>query len=117
MGQTCFAIQDACSNATFIVQDVNPAVLEKGRQIAATMPTLANRISFVQHDFFEPQNVTADIYLLRHIFHDWSDADIIKIARNIVPALKNGSRLLIIEGVMPPPPAKKAHTIDEKQRL
>jgi len=114
MGQTCFAIQEACPNATFIVQDLNPAVLEKGRQTAATMPELADRITFVQHDFFNPQNVTADIYLLRHIFHDWSDADIIQIARNMVPALKNGSRLLIIEGVMPPPPGKKTGTVDEK---
>ena len=117
MGHTCIALQKACPEAKFIVQDVDPVALKNGQENMSAFPGLASRVSFVEYDFFQPQHVAADIYLLRHIFHDWSDSNIIKILKNLVPGLKAGSRVLVIEGVMPLPPAKKAETIDEKHIL
>lgn len=49
-----------------------------------------------------------------HILHDWSDADSVKIIKALVPALRNGARVLIAEGLMPPPPAKRSSTLDAK---
>lgn len=117
VGHTCIALQEACPEAQFVVQDVDPVALGNGQQRMEAFPELASRINFVQHDFFQPQNVTADIYLLRHIFHDWTDADGVKILKNMVIGLKAGSRILVIEGVIPPPPAKRVQTIDEKHIL
>lgn len=117
MGHACIALQKACPEAKFIVQDVDPVALRKGQETMSAFPELASRISWVQYDFFQPQHVTAEIYLFRHIFHDWNDSNVIKILKNMVSGLKTGSRLLVIEGVMPKPPAKKAQTIDQKVTL
>ncbi|KAL2369361.1 sterigmatocystin 8-O-methyltransferase [Blastomyces gilchristii SLH14081] len=55
------------------------------------------RVSFVEHDFFQPQPVQADIYIIKMILHDWPDQEAAKILRALVPALKPGARVLLIE--------------------
>ena len=41
-------------------------------QFDKTVPdTLKSRVKFQVHDFFTPQTVKADVYLLKHILHDW----------------------------------------------
>ena len=58
---------------------------------------LKKRISFVAHDFFTPQPVQADIYLFKWVFYDWSPKEIIKIVRALIPALKPGARILVLD--------------------
>ncbi|APA07270.1 hypothetical protein sscle_02g020400 [Sclerotinia sclerotiorum 1980 UF-70] len=59
-------------------------------------------VEFMEHDFFKPQPVKcADVYLLRLILHNWSNNDCLQILRNLVPALKHGSKVLVNEIVMP----------------
>lgn len=64
------------------------------------------------HDFFAEQPVQADLYLLRHILHDWPDPYAIKILRSLIPALKKGCKLLLVESVLPPP--KQLPSVQEK---
>jgi O-methyltransferase domain len=45
----------------------------------------------------------AEVYLLRFICHDYSDKYAAKILQNIVPAMGPNSRLIIRDGVIPPP--------------
>ncbi|KAM3065296.1 hypothetical protein ACMFMG_004319 [Clarireedia jacksonii] len=61
----------------------------------------ASRINFSSHDFFEVQPVVADAYLYRCVFHNWRDEDARKIIRNLIPALRTGSRLIIADHVIP----------------
>src|SRR4051812_21555044 len=42
----------------------------------------------------------ADVYLFRHILHDWSDKYAIKILQNIVPVMKNGARVIAADFLM-----------------
>ena len=44
----------------------------------------------------------ADAYLLSHIIHDWSEAQCLTILGHCRRAMKPGSRLLLIEMVLPP---------------
>ncbi|KAF3404734.1 O-methyltransferase gsfB [Talaromyces pinophilus] len=53
------------------------------------------------HDMFLPQNVPADIYILRWVLHNWADKYAIKILKALVPMLKSGTRVLINEICMP----------------
>lgn len=87
-------------NLQLVVQDYKNNV-EKG---AAQLPTeLSNQVQFLPHNFFDPQPVIgADIYILRHICHDWSAENSEKILRQIVPALKPGSKILLVEIVVSP---------------
>ena len=64
---------------------------------------LADRVSFQVHDFFTPQPVRgADVYFFRAILHNWSDPYAIKILRQVVPVMKASSRIIIMDGLIPP---------------
>ncbi|KAH6858961.1 S-adenosyl-L-methionine-dependent methyltransferase [Alternaria rosae] len=59
-------------------------------------------IEFQAHDFFTAQPIReAKFYYLRHILHDWTDEDCVRILSNIVPAMGSESRILIDEVVLP----------------
>ncbi|KAI3321412.1 putative O-methyltransferase [Xylariaceae sp. AK1471] len=103
--------------AKFIIQDNNKSALDMGRravEASAADPSLSSRISFQEYDFFTPQPVEADIYIYRHILHDWNDEDAVKILSSLLPALKPGSRVLISEGIVPAPPAQRLNTLARK---
>ncbi|GAD92073.1 hypothetical protein AN5415.2 [Paecilomyces variotii No. 5] len=109
-GHACVAIAEKkAPDATFIVQDL-PTVVEQGKK--ALPEGLQPRFSFQGHDFFTPQPITADIYLLRFILHDHPDAISRQIVKNLVPAMKKGSRLIINDGVLAEP--NTLPTIEER---
>ncbi|KAJ5278848.1 O-methyltransferase family 2 [Penicillium angulare] len=60
------------------------------------------RVQFKVHDFFKEQPVKdADVYLLRHTLHDWSNKYAIKILKGLIPALKYGSKIVINDRIIP----------------
>jgi hypothetical protein len=59
------------------------------------------RITIKAGNFFEQVPSGADAYLLSHIIHDWSEDQCLRILGNCRRAMKPGSRLLIIEMVLP----------------
>lgn len=63
---------------------------------------LRSRISFQEQEILKPNKLKdADVYLLRSILHDWSDKYAVIILKNLVPALKDGARVLIADFIMP----------------
>lgn len=58
-----------------------------------------DRVSFVAHDFFQPQPVQADVYIFKMILHDWPDHEVAKILRALIPVLKPGARVILVEYV------------------
>ena len=97
-GSLSKAIAEHCPDIRCIVQD-RPDVIVT----AEVPPALADRLKFVAHDFFMEQSVSADVYLLRWILHNWSDKYAIKILKNLVPALKPGAKVVVIEMCLPEP--------------
>jgi hypothetical protein len=84
-----------------VVQDFADAITAGEAMLP---PSLASRITFQEHNIFEPNPVKhADAYYLRHILHDWPDKQAIMIIRALIPALKDGSLILISDSVIPPP--------------
>lgn len=85
---------------SFIIQD-RSEVVEVGQN---QLPPNFSQISFMSHDFFTEQPIKdANVYLLRTILHDWSDSYCVKILRNLIPALKAGGVLLVMEQILPEP--------------
>ncbi|HVZ34091.1 MAG TPA: methyltransferase, partial [Polyangiaceae bacterium] len=74
---------------------------------------LAGRVEIVGGDFFEGLPAGGDVYLLKHILHDWDDAHALSILKNVRAAAKPGARVLVVEFALPesaePSPA---HFID-----
>jgi len=72
-----------------------PNVIASARAAAREFG-LQERVTSVGGDFFQcvPE---ADLYLLKHILHDWDDAASICILRNCRRALRPGGRVAVIE--------------------
>ncbi|KAI3318836.1 putative O-methyltransferase [Xylariaceae sp. AK1471] len=96
-GDAAFAIARQYSDLNLIVQEL-PEVVKSSKE----EPGL--KVKFMVHDFFNEQPIKdADIYLYRWILHNWPDKYCIQILTALVPALKPGARILIMDFVMPPP--------------
>jgi hypothetical protein len=63
---------------------------------------LSERIAFESGDFFKNVPAGGDTYILSHVIHDWNDDKCLIILGNCRKAMSPGSRLLIIEMVLPP---------------
>ncbi|OSX68054.1 hypothetical protein POSPLADRAFT_1043216 [Postia placenta MAD-698-R-SB12] len=87
----------------FVVQD-REAVIEKAELIwKQELPEAleAERVKFMRHDFFTQQPVKeADVFILRHILHDWPDDECVTILRHLRDAMRRDSRLLVADKVM-----------------
>jgi hypothetical protein len=75
----------------------------------------SNRITFVEHDFFQGQPLkNAAIYFMRYIIHDWPDKEAKMILEHVRDAMSPSSRLLICERIMVPTYRPKT---DEKRSV
>lgn len=101
VGHIAVEIASKHPNIDIVVQDF--AALEGGFN-ANTPDNLKDRVTFQVHNFFTEQPVKdADIYFFKHILHDWSDRDNIRILRALLPAMKNGKRIFVVDNLLPPP--------------
>ncbi len=75
-----------------VVQDAPALIHARG---------LTERITIRAGSFFESVPEGGDAYLLSHIIHDWSEAQCLTILGHCRRAMHPGSRLLIIEMVLP----------------
>jgi O-methyltransferase domain len=62
---------------------------------------VSDRVTCVGGDFFESVPAS-DGYLLSFVLHDWDDASVTRILRNIATAGGPGAQVVVIEGVIPP---------------
>jgi hypothetical protein len=62
---------------------------------------LADRVRIEAGSFFDHVPAGGDAYLLSHIIHDWSEEQCLTILGHCRQAMHPGSRLLIIEMVLP----------------
>lgn len=79
---------------TITVQDLPKVKSEFDANLPAE---LKSRVSFMEHDFFQPQPVQADIYIFKMILHDWPDQEAAKILQALIPSLKPGARVILFE--------------------
>jgi O-methyltransferase domain len=62
---------------------------------------LAERVTIEAGSFFERVPSGGDAYLLSHIIHDWSEEQCLAILDHCRRAMNSGSRLLVVEMVLP----------------
>lgn len=93
-GHDAFVLAAKFPELTITVQDLAQvrSSFEAHRPAA-----VADRVRFREHSFFDPQPVRADVYLLKLILHDWPDAECLRILRALIPALRPGAKVLILE--------------------
>jgi hypothetical protein len=82
-----------------VITDV-PSVIRETRKIIEAHG-LEKRCSTADRDFFRDIPSGSDAYILSHILHDWEDAQCQIILKNCHEAMDHGSRLLIVEMIVP----------------
>ncbi|KAF3481935.1 O-methyltransferase [Arthroderma uncinatum] len=97
-GHVSMAIVNSYPHIKSTVQDLGEVVVTSRQELPAQYN---QAIDFVEHDFFQPQPVQADAYVMRFILHNWSDEDAKRIIRGLMPVLKPGVRVLVCEHVIP----------------
>ena len=76
-----------------------PSVIAGARtQVAAS--TAAERVEFVDGDFFASVPEGADAYIMKSIIHDWDDERALAILQTIKQAMKPSSRVLLVEAII-----------------
>ena len=78
-----------------------PQLLEGARSFMESTG-VADRVEFVAGDFRKEIPVRADVYMLKHIIHDWYDDTNETILKNIHQHMPDDGRVLIIDAVIPP---------------
>jgi hypothetical protein len=77
-----------------------PEIAHQAAAILEKSP-VAERIGAIGGDFFDAVPAGGDLYLLKHILHDWNDEECMRILRSIRAAIADGGRLAVIEFVLP----------------
>jgi O-methyltransferase domain/Dimerisation domain len=62
---------------------------------------MADRVTFTGGSFFDGVPSGCDLYILSHVIHDWSEEQCLTILANCYRGMSPGSRLLIIESILP----------------
>ncbi|MER7188314.1 methyltransferase, partial [Streptomyces hyaluromycini] len=79
-------------------------LLERPEALAAArseLSDLTGRCTFTAGDFTDAVPSGGDVYLLSRVLHDWDDERCLTILRCCAEAMPQGSRLLIVERLLP----------------
>ena len=80
------------------VADMAP--LMPAAKAAIALDDLADRCEAVACNFFDSVPAGADLYLMKHIVHDWADNRALQLLRNIRAVIPQGGKLLLAEAVL-----------------
>ena len=100
VGSTLAAILEANPALHGVLFDL-PHVMDRARAYLAQRGVAA-RCRIETGSFFDTAPAGADAYFMKHILHDWADADCLRILRNCREAMPDYAKLLVSEKVIPP---------------
>lgn len=76
-----------------------PGVLRTARSLL-TRRGVADRVTLAPGSFFDRVPEGADVYVLKHILHDWDDERSLAILKVVRRAAKPGARLVVVDAVL-----------------
>ena len=100
VGSTLCAILGGSPQLKGVLFDL-PHLRQRAEQYIASQG-LSGRCEFRAGSFFDSVPERADIYFMKHIVHDWDDANCVKFMRHIRAAMGPRSTLLVCERIIPP---------------
>ncbi|HVZ46695.1 MAG TPA: methyltransferase [Ramlibacter sp.] len=87
-------------------------LFEQPHTLAARQHRFGERLQLVAGDFFREVPVAADCLLLKSVLHDWGDAEAVAILSNCRRAMRDDTRLVIVERVLCEGVSDGAYMID-----
>ncbi|APU38503.1 MULTISPECIES: methyltransferase [unclassified Streptomyces] len=98
-GTLLAAVLDAHPHLTGVVFDTADGLADAAGTLARH--GLRDRCSLTAGDFFQSVPHGSDVYLVKSILHDWTDAQAVTILRHCRQALPPAGTVLIVEPVLP----------------
>lgn len=98
-GAFLMAVLDKAPQAKGIVFDEEYVVDETIKKIEEH--GFSKKCSVSAGNFFEAVTAGADLYLMKHVLHDWNDEQSEQILKNCSKAMHENSKILVIEAVIP----------------
>ncbi len=88
--------------------DARGIVFDREDVVAAIAPEAlaGGRLTACGGSFFDGVPAGADLYLLVRVLHDWADEDVLRILRSCRAVMKTDARLLLVEMILEPDPAR-----------
>lgn len=77
-----------------------PEALDKAPSFLESQGT-SSRIQIIPGSFNEPIRLSADLYILKNIIHNWDDERAALILSNIARSMPEGAKILIIDMIVP----------------
>ncbi len=71
-------------------------VIEEARKVLEGFG-VADRVECVAGDFFDAVPADGDVYLLKHILHDWNDEECVRLLRQVARAMAPQGRVVVAE--------------------
>jgi ubiquinone/menaquinone biosynthesis C-methylase UbiE len=100
VGSLLAAILQTHPNANGILFDRSSVIAE-----ASQLPhiqALQDRFTLASGDFFTAVPADANIYLIKHVIHDWEDPECIRLLTNVAQVMKPDGHVLIIDEIVVP---------------
>ncbi|KAK3319407.1 S-adenosyl-L-methionine-dependent methyltransferase [Apodospora peruviana] len=122
-GHNAVAIAKEFPNLKVVVQDLveNEGLCGELVRRELGLEEDGRRVVFQVHDFFEEQPPPPEVvvgegpeggevkaYFLSRVLHDWSDEDAGRIVRQLVPGMRRGAKLFVVERLLPDRPGEIA---------
>ncbi|KAJ7909834.1 O-methyltransferase [Mycena leptocephala] len=104
LGASSLSIAKEYPTLKIVNQDRGPVIEQSKSHWAEFLPSHveAGMVEFQAHNFLEPQPVkNAAAFLVRHVVHDWSDANVVIILTHLRAAALPSTKLVIIENITP----------------
>ncbi|KAK3349706.1 O-methyltransferase-domain-containing protein [Lasiosphaeria hispida] len=108
-GHNAVGIAKSFPQLEFIVQDLPKNEGPASELLGEAGVEPEGRVRFQPHDFFNPQpglQPPPKAYMLSRVLHDWTDEDCVRILAPLLPGLRQGVRLLVVERVLPDRPGE-----------
>ncbi|WP_048634750.1 methyltransferase [Mycolicibacterium aurum] len=98
-GAVLATILRSAPNAKGILYDLPEVVAGAGALLDRS--DVSQRSTVAAGSFMESVPAGGDLYVMKNIIHDWSDAEALTILRNIRAAVTDGGKLVLLEMVLP----------------
>jgi hypothetical protein len=98
-GSLLAAVLNKYPDLRAILYDLPPVA--SGAREAIEAQSLGDRCEVIEGDFFENVPSGGDLYLMKHILHDWDDEHALQILRSCYRGMAPDTKLLVVEMVIP----------------
>jgi len=100
-GHLALALIEKYRHLEAVVLDRHEVVRVARHHLPVSDPSIAERLDYLHGDMFESVPA-ADVYILKHIIHDWEDEKCIQVLQNCCRSVHRGGRVVCVDAVLPP---------------